>query len=254
MGNPAKDFYTSAEAQRAHYDRKVEDLLRGGSIEVREMPFKYFSAYHYVLQAMGDVGGKKLLDFGCGAGDWSIFFATKGALVYAFDISPNEVELTNRKIQAKGLTSIKAEVMNAERLRYADNSFDLVFGSGVLHHLTEIQIHGALSEVKRVLKRGGRAFFLEPIGNNRLLVWLSGKLVGNDFSIDRPLTSDYLIKSGKLFSQVELKEFRVFSRVERFFRSKRLRAFICRSDNSIINRLAFLRKFGSVVVITYVKG
>jgi SAM-dependent methyltransferase len=254
MDSLTKGFQTSAEAQRAHYDRKVQDLLRGGSIEVREVPFKYFSAYHHILQAMGDVNGRKLLDFGCGEGDWSIFFAVKGARVYAFDISPNQVELTNRKIQAKGLTNIEAQVMNAGRLGYADNSFDLVFGSGVLHHLTDTQIYSALSEVKRVLKRGGRAFFLEPIGNNRLLVWLSGKLIGNDFSIDRPLTSDYLVKSGGRFSQVELKEFRVFSRVERFSRSRKWRAFICQMDNSVINRLSFLRKLGSVAVVTYVKG
>jgi hypothetical protein len=46
----------------------------------------------------------------------------------------------------------------------------------------------------------------------------------------------------------------VFSRVERFFRSNRTRALICRVDSGVTSRLKFLRSLGSVAVVTYVKG
>src|SRR3546814_1101008 len=53
--------------------------------------------------------------------------------------------------------------MNAEAMTFPDDSFDLVFGSGIIHHL---DIDRAFGEIARVLRPGGRAVFIEPLGLN----------------------------------------------------------------------------------------
>src|ERR1051325_3406723 len=53
--------------------------------------------------------------------------------------------------------------MNAENLAFADNSVDLICGMGILHHL---DLGRSFIELSRVLKPGGKAIFLEPLGHN----------------------------------------------------------------------------------------
>ena len=56
--------------------------------------------------------------------------------------------------------------MDEENLKFNDQSFNLIYGSGILHHLS---IEKAIFEIKRVLKEGGRAVFYEPLGHNILI-------------------------------------------------------------------------------------
>jgi SAM-dependent methyltransferase len=58
--------------------------------------------------------------------------------------------------------------MNAEALDFPDASFDRVTGSGILHHL---DLDRAYAEIRRVLRPGGYAVFLEPLGHNPLINW-----------------------------------------------------------------------------------
>jgi ubiquinone/menaquinone biosynthesis C-methylase UbiE len=61
--------------------------------------------------------------------------------------------------------------MDAHRLEFSDASFDLVFGTAILHHL---HLPGAAREIHRVLKPGGRIFFIEPLRHNpvgRVIRW-----------------------------------------------------------------------------------
>jgi ubiquinone/menaquinone biosynthesis C-methylase UbiE len=54
-------------------------------------------------------------------------------------------------------------LMDANNLEFADESFDMVFGSSILHHLDFVR---ALDEIQRVLKPEGRILFVEPLDNN----------------------------------------------------------------------------------------
>jgi ubiquinone/menaquinone biosynthesis C-methylase UbiE len=67
--------------------------------------------------------------------------------------------------------SVKPEfsLMDANNLQFADNSFDMVFGDAILHHLDFTR---ALDEIKRVLRPNGRILFTEPLGINPI-----GKIV-----------------------------------------------------------------------------
>jgi ubiquinone/menaquinone biosynthesis C-methylase UbiE len=63
----------------------------------------------------------------------------------------------------------KFSLMDANNLEFADESFDMVFGSSILHHLDFVR---ALDEIQRVLKPQGRILFVEPLDNNPI-----GKIV-----------------------------------------------------------------------------
>jgi len=133
---------------------------------------KYFERqtsieYRYVLTQMGELKGKRVLDLGCGFGELSIFFALKKAKVTAVDISKNMlkvVDLLAKKYKVKN--RVKTVKSPAEKLPFRSNSFDLVYGGNVLHH---VDIPQAGAEVHRVLKKNGKAFFIEPLGYNPLI-------------------------------------------------------------------------------------
>jgi ubiquinone/menaquinone biosynthesis C-methylase UbiE len=93
-----------------------------------------------------------VLDVGCGSGIATQLLAEAGANVTAVDLTSWAVETTRRRLAAFGL---QAEVRqeDAERLPFADESFDLVFSWGVIHHSSDMD--RALSELVRVTRRGG---------------------------------------------------------------------------------------------------
>lgn len=61
---------------------------------------------------------------------------------------------------------MKFQVMNAEKLTFTDNFFDVVFGVSILHHL---ELDSAFSQLRRVLIPGGKALFVEPLGHNPII-------------------------------------------------------------------------------------
>jgi SAM-dependent methyltransferase len=104
----------------------------------------------------------KALEIGSGTGYFSLNLLQLGLIgrLVATDISPGmlgELAATARRL---GL-EVQTEATDAERLPFEDESFDLVFGHAVLHHLPDLPL--ALSELCRVLRPGGTlAFCGEP--------------------------------------------------------------------------------------------
>ncbi len=79
-------------------------------------------------------------------------------------INISEAELDEGKSRAKNAKNKPDfRLMDAQDLAFEDNSFDIVFGSAILHHL---DFERSLLEIKRVLKPGGVMFFAEPLDMN----------------------------------------------------------------------------------------
>lgn len=80
--------------------------------------------------------GKRVLDFGCGNGETSLYAAQHGATIVGIDISPVSVQNAAREAERLGVSDRTTfEVQDAEALTYPDASFDMAFETGVLHHM-----------------------------------------------------------------------------------------------------------------------
>jgi SAM-dependent methyltransferase len=97
---------------------------------------------------------KRVLEIGVGVGTDFIRFARAGAKLSGIDLTDASVELVRRRLALEGLTA-ELRVADAEALPFADETFDLVFCWGVLHHTPDTR--RALAEVRRVLALGGEA-------------------------------------------------------------------------------------------------
>lgn len=98
----------------------------------------------------------KVLELGCGTAYFTRELARTGASITAIDISPDLLAEARLNCSA---ANVNFEKQNAYALSYANDSFDSVVGSSVLHHL---EIDKALKEISRVLRPGGSLFFTEP--------------------------------------------------------------------------------------------
>ncbi|MFI2365181.1 class I SAM-dependent methyltransferase [Promicromonospora sp. NPDC019610] len=104
-----------------------------------------------MVRLAGDVRGRKILDAGCGSGPLSAELRDRGADMTGFDGSPSMVELARRRL-GDDVPLTVADL--AQPLPYADDTFDDVVSSLVLHYLEDWR--PPLTELHRVLKPGGR--------------------------------------------------------------------------------------------------
>lgn len=120
----------------------------------------------FILKHLGDVRGKYLLDLGCGAGENSVYFATRGARCVASDYSPGMVDVALKLAETNGV-KVEGRVINAMAIDFPDNTFDIVYASNLLHHIPNPKL--TLREMHRVLKPGGVACFWDPLKHNPVI-------------------------------------------------------------------------------------
>jgi ubiquinone/menaquinone biosynthesis C-methylase UbiE len=96
---------------------------------------------------------RDVLDVGCGSGIATQLFAEAGARVTAIDLTDWAVETTRARLTAFDLSG-DVQRGDAEQLPFADESFDLVFSWGVIHHSSDMD--RALAELVRVCRPGGQ--------------------------------------------------------------------------------------------------
>ena len=100
--------------------------------------------------------GMQVLEIGCGTGIFTKEIAKHKVNLIAIDISPELLDDARINVPSN---NVQFQIENAYELSFADNSFDSIIASSVLHHL---EIENAIKEFYRVLKPGGTAIFSEP--------------------------------------------------------------------------------------------
>lgn len=153
--------------------------------------------------AKGACPGARVLDYGCAEGEAAMLLHGYGATsVHGIDISPVAVQHAADRAAEVRAANVTFEVMNAEQLTFADGSFELVFGIGILHHL---DLPRALGEIARVLTPGGSAIFLEPMAHNPFINAVRRLTPHARTEDEHPLTMGDLEETRRHFGAVNMR-------------------------------------------------
>ncbi len=158
---------------------------------------------HYLFQNFLFQKEMKLLEIGCGRGEFLKNFKNLGLNVYGIDIE---------KAETNHLDNIEVNIVNLndQKLPYKDNSFDIIFSKSFVEHLSSHE--NFFNESYRVLKPGGLLLTLTPD-------WESNyKIFFDDYTHRTPFSIYSLIDIYKIFnfSDVDVFYFRQLPIVWRF--------------------------------------
>ena len=108
------------------------------------------------LQVLGEVEGRDVLELGCGAAQWSIALAKRGARTVGLDVSENQLEHARRLMEAAGIEFPLVHA-SAEAVPLPDESFDIVFCDWGATAFTDP--YRTIPEAARLLRPGGLLAF-----------------------------------------------------------------------------------------------
>lgn len=136
------------------YGREYEFGTREFFDQVERHRYQEYAPWMPEVMGFESFRGARLLEIGCGMGTDLLQFARGGARVTGADLTPRSVEISKKRF---GLYGVPGEfvITDGERLPFADESFDVVYSNGVLHHTPGTDV--AISEAHRVLRPGGTA-------------------------------------------------------------------------------------------------
>ncbi len=203
-----------------------------------------------LVETIGDLRGKRLLECGSGDGWVSVLFARAGAEVWSFDITPEMIEKAVRRARVNDLEDrIHLEEMTFEDLSYPDAFFDVAAGFGVLHH---VDLDAARDSLHRVLKPGGLAVFNEPLGHNLPLEFARKHLpyprkVGH--ATDVPLKMKDIERFAAPFKRYVVTPFYFFSMLEQAIGRPMTNSPLRRLDAAIARRFPWLGRFYRMATI-----
>jgi SAM-dependent methyltransferase len=164
----------TTEQVRQYWNERIHDLEMTthpvGSREFfADLDDYRFDKLRYLPELVDFSGfaGRRLLEVGCGIGTDLARFAGGGARVTGIDLSQTAIDLAAKNFATLGFTG-DLRVADGEALPFADASFDVVYGHGVLQYA--VRPERLIAEAHRVLVPGGQAIFMVY---NRIS-WLNG--------------------------------------------------------------------------------
>jgi 2-polyprenyl-3-methyl-5-hydroxy-6-metoxy-1,4-benzoquinol methylase len=145
QAHPCGTKFTDAEIGTREFFDRVEQ-------------HRYEKEWH-IPDAADFAGAKELrvLEIGCGVGTDGLQFARAGAIYTGVDLTDAAIDLARKNFASAGMQG-EFRMADAEHLDFPDQSFDIVYSHGVLHHTPDIG--AALREIHRVLKPRGQAIVM----------------------------------------------------------------------------------------------
>ena len=148
----------SVVKNRAYWDRASDEYqaAHAEQLNQRELAWGVWALPEADVQALGDVAGKDILELGCGAAQWSIFLARRGARPVGLDNSAQQLAHA-RRLMAEAGVDFPLVHAPAERVPLPDASFDIVF----CDHggMTYGDPYQTVPEAARLLRPGGLLVF-----------------------------------------------------------------------------------------------
>lgn len=139
--------------------------------------------WHYnVINKIGDLEilkGKRVLEVGCGVGDFSIYLSNYAFEVIGIDFSAEAIRIGNEKIKCNNSKAILKQ-MDAQNLLFNADEFDIIISCECLEHLPDPK--SALNEMYRVLKPGGNIILTtENYSNAMAYLVLYNRLINRPY-------------------------------------------------------------------------
>jgi len=160
-----------------------------------------FAVKSYIAKYASSVKGAKILDIGCGDGEYTTLFCKNKNEVVGLDLK-NIVKREYKKFKfVKG---------DAENLPFPDESFDLVISFDVLEHIQDDL--KAIKEMHRVLRKNGRCFLETP--NRERLSYRLLALAGKRRSYPLKLGEDCIHLREYVRQELEERFWREFKRIK----------------------------------------
>ena len=244
-------FYDDAgKKQRLQNYLMPEKLIR----QVIAPKYPLLDDFEYAYSLLGNLEGKKLLDYGAGDGWNSICFAKAKANIWAIDISEKGIDLIKKKAQANSVSElIIAEVQNCYKTRFPADMFDIIYGGGILHHL---DIEVACQEICRILHPNGVAVFYEPFRETKIMDIIKKivlrslrKKPSEETKNELPLTCKRIDLMRSYFRVVNYRPFNVLTSANLLINSEILELVLMWLDYFFMKLIPGFRKLGRAVVI-----
>src|SRR5215831_10780723 len=158
------EYFDHKQFQREGYEAALAYLNNGIGRQRRN---------DVVRASLQEATGKRILEIGSQSWEWCLFrYGYRPTQLTCINISQAELD-SGRSHAAKLGYACDFFKMDAHELEFGDTSFDIVFGVAILHHLDFAR---AMREIHRVLQKGGKIVFVEPLRHNpvaRVVRWLT---------------------------------------------------------------------------------
>jgi 2-polyprenyl-3-methyl-5-hydroxy-6-metoxy-1,4-benzoquinol methylase len=219
----------------------------------------------FIFKSLGDLDGKRVLDFGCGEGHLGVQIGLLGARVVGVDISPELIDLARTRADLDGVKGrVDFQVSDILESAPEPGSFDFVVCTDALHH---VDLPRVVAILFRSLKPGGALIAKEPISFSRTFQVVRDRLPIAAVASpgDRQLTKEDLAEICKPFEHSEIMYFNLVGRFSRFLpnvnRIDRGHPFVKTAmitllgvDRILLTVFPFLRNYCGEVVIVALKS
>lgn len=150
-------------------------------------PFADWIVSHYEIAP-----GAKVLELGCGTGSmWknNLHLLTGGADLTLTDFSEGMLETARANLPVRD--DVHFQVVDIQNIPYSDASFDVVIANMMLYHVPDL--HKGLSEVRRVLKPGGK-FYCATYGIHGIMEYVTDLL--RDMDVSGSIGTTFTLQNG----------------------------------------------------------
>jgi len=230
--------------EKTRVNREKEWHNRTFGSDVRAKTDKFYSIFGRLYSEQNKAIAENLqkdttvfLDYGCGSGHYLIQHAPMIKKGVGIDISEALIDRAKAEKHHANIENLEFSVMDAMQTSFANNSFDIIHGQAILHHL---DLEKSLEEIKRILKPDGKAFFAEPLDTNFLIKWYRKRTPEARTADEQPLRKRDIKLIKLLFPGAEIKHYFCFALLAVPFRNRKsfgaILSLLCAIDNLLLSK------------------